>query len=663
MSIIDHPEKRTPFEDGILKDLEDDLPKSERTLIVLMTGPIRTGKSTSLNHLTVKGYPLLNKRGGITQEARKMMHFEAKGDINPCTTRFKYIKVRASEFMRMHGLGELSTSDDDYDIYFIDTEGMGNIFNSLSDLFFGVFSLIKAVGVLLYFDQSPMSNADRVKNIGQSIVMLGILGSESPKICSIMRGGNFDVDADDNDESEGEDDPKEEEWEDTNKYNEKLYNNFRKQDEKNKGTFIRALKKEAIIDEKKISILTMPNCVETEGVAFERTMSDLSKIILEGSTLRSGTELLELIHDGYKTACTMRDVLIGQPSTNTIYINFLKEFCQRKIKDEENAIEKMDTKSISDLSPSFAYDSFEEELKKFIPDVNGLDPMLLQFLKDAKSQSEDRMERVIRNKAKIENNEDFIYRLYEANNFLYAQRPNDTVSIDFIDKDGNTTGKVIDVLVSPEKFIHDNGKKRVECHYLIPTGIKVQRMKTTITNNYVLGFSISTNKERHNEDVTNEYYFDFMTTKMRQLRSRSEDEIIGEKKDGSIENDRSVEGYFGVWRRERIVSTKYEVHVNEDCEFKEVKCEFPENKDLPVVNTKSNTHSSAFNTRGVVWGALGYLSVGVINWIKSPRPILAKFLLISASIVSITLPFVYVSKSNNIKENDLVEGLNSNQKL
>ena len=109
--------KGVPPEERISKEFRVELSQSPRALLVLVIGPSKAGKSTLLNFLTLKEYPLLNKRGKITKEAKEMAHFEVRGGDIPCTADFKYKKVKASEFMEMFNIEGVPAGADDFDIH------------------------------------------------------------------------------------------------------------------------------------------------------------------------------------------------------------------------------------------------------------------------------------------------------------------------------------------------------------------------------------------------------------------------------------------------------------------------------------------------------------------------------------------------------------------
>lgn len=116
-----------------------------------------------------------------------MMYFKAQSGDIPCTTDFKYKRMKASEFMSIHGIDEINSDFEDFDIFFIDTEGFSTINGVSEDLFLGMFSLLGGVSVQMYLDQTPMTDIGRVKCLVQNLTVSSFLGSEHPKKQFLLR--------------------------------------------------------------------------------------------------------------------------------------------------------------------------------------------------------------------------------------------------------------------------------------------------------------------------------------------------------------------------------------------------------------------------------------------------------------------------------------------
>ena len=248
-----------PDEERLLKPFRDDLSQSERALIVLVMGPSRAGKSTLLNYLTVKQFPFLGATGGkITKKFQDVWKFEIAGGDMSCTRDFAYTKLKATEFAEMQKVTSsfIHRPDfKDFDIYFIDSEGFSNIDGASDNLYLGLFTLIGAAGVQIYIDITPTTSTDRVKHLSQNITVSNAMGNQPPRTISIKRSGTSDDNEDEDDNIEKE--------------NMKLYQNLKKQDKKNLPMFTAAVQKIARIDVNKLSILTMPNCTTAQSMHMQ----------------------------------------------------------------------------------------------------------------------------------------------------------------------------------------------------------------------------------------------------------------------------------------------------------------------------------------------------------------------------------------------------------
>lgn len=549
-------------EERILKVFREELSRSPRAIIVLVIGASRSGKSTLLNFLTLKEYPLLSKKGNITPEAKEMEHFETRAGNKPCTTDSKYKKVRGSEFMVMHGLKGVPPGTEDYDIFFIDTEGFGNIVGISEDLFLGIFSLLGGVGVLIYLDVTGMTDANRVKCLAQNISVSRFLGYNPPKTISIARGSKPIV---------------EEEEDDDEAYNTKLYDSLKKQDEKTIPVFIKTLNEQAVIDEGKISILTMPKCDQIEGIAYKRTVSDLSSMIVSDTSIKSGKELLELISRSYDKVCNIKEHLSGKLTIDSIFTDLLKDFCWKMIKEKREDVleifrESNKESSYGDFSSicngkdskisnysEEPYIRFERALKKIIPNLDQVDK---DFLKTLKEKSIAKMESDIKGVSAVicEKMGDYkgtLYSLYEANKYLYKQRPSNRLTISSIDSYGNLVDKDISVIVQPECFY---GPKNVKMYSVFPVGIKVMKIKTvtTIKDGIFYGKTEST-EVKYKEDITDGYRFNFLS---KTLVPKDEDKYIK----CTYNYNKTWSWIF--WATETIEKTIIKVIVDKECNFK-----------------------------------------------------------------------------------------------
>ena len=322
------PEKR------LSKNFRRALSNSERAVIVLVFGPGKVGKSTLLNFLTVDGYPFPRNGGSyIPPEAIDMAKFVVRSGDKPCTIDFDYIKMSASEFRGIHNIP--ADDSNDFDIFFIDSEGFGNTIGASRDLFLGLFTLMGVSCVQLFLHNSPTRNDYRIECLAQSIVAGKILGNSGSNIISITARGTADLSGVDS----------------SNDIQEVILNKLKEQDEGNENEFIEKLREKAEIKEINnetgvtrniVSIITLPECCEDNGAAYRERIKDLSRMILEKAEPRNGKELLGTPSDenndsktsfskAYSKVIQHKQTLEGELSMSSVYNSLLIEFIKQKL--------------------------------------------------------------------------------------------------------------------------------------------------------------------------------------------------------------------------------------------------------------------------------------------------------------------------------------------
>ena len=110
--------------------------------IFIVVGKTREGKSTLLNHI------LFDKSLNIPDNLRISSPFKAMGGEEGITKEFLfYGPIKASEFCRRN---KLVFNGEDFDCFFIDTEGSGNLYQMSKNLYHGIFSLESITTCILF---------------------------------------------------------------------------------------------------------------------------------------------------------------------------------------------------------------------------------------------------------------------------------------------------------------------------------------------------------------------------------------------------------------------------------------------------------------------------------------------------------------------------------
>jgi len=110
--------------------------------IFITVGKTREGKSSLLNHI------LLDKSKNLPKNLRLSSPFKAKGGEYSTTKEFLfYGPIKASEFCRRN---ILEFNGEDFDCFFIDTEGSGNLYQMSKNLYHGIFSLESITTCILF---------------------------------------------------------------------------------------------------------------------------------------------------------------------------------------------------------------------------------------------------------------------------------------------------------------------------------------------------------------------------------------------------------------------------------------------------------------------------------------------------------------------------------
>ena len=127
------------------EQFKNSLNNSFNPKIFIVVGKTREGKSTLMNHI------LLDKSLGIPQNLRISSPFRARGGEDAITKEFLfYGPIKASEFCRRNNL---AFNEEDYDLFFIDTEGSGNLYQMSRNLYHGIFSLESITTCILFISK------------------------------------------------------------------------------------------------------------------------------------------------------------------------------------------------------------------------------------------------------------------------------------------------------------------------------------------------------------------------------------------------------------------------------------------------------------------------------------------------------------------------------
>ena len=127
--------------------LADKLARAQNPMIVIIIGKTREGKSTTLNLI------LADKTVRIGS-LRIKVPFAAAGGTDPETKEFQfYGPIKASELCRRN---KLPLIGQDRDIFFIDTEGAGNLYKMSNNLHQGVFALGSVSSCTLFMSKGTI---------------------------------------------------------------------------------------------------------------------------------------------------------------------------------------------------------------------------------------------------------------------------------------------------------------------------------------------------------------------------------------------------------------------------------------------------------------------------------------------------------------------------
>ena len=112
--------------------------------IFIAVGKMRGGKSSLLNHI------LLDKSKNLPKNLRLSSPFKAKGGENSTTKEFLfYGPIKVSEILRRNKL-KFNGNEEDYDFFFIDSEGTGNLYQISKNLYHGIFLLESITTYILF---------------------------------------------------------------------------------------------------------------------------------------------------------------------------------------------------------------------------------------------------------------------------------------------------------------------------------------------------------------------------------------------------------------------------------------------------------------------------------------------------------------------------------
>ena len=185
----------TQVADGKLKGeftraLADKLARAQNPMIVIIIGKTREGKSTVLNQI------LLDKTVRIGS-LRIKVPFAAAGGTDPKTKEFQfYGPIKASELCRRNMLPLIGQ---ERDIFFMDTEGAGNLYEMTNNLHHGVFALESVSSCTLFMSKATIER-DTIQYIQRHLQVSRFFAKGSkayPGLALIARDVGLNVESDD----------------------------------------------------------------------------------------------------------------------------------------------------------------------------------------------------------------------------------------------------------------------------------------------------------------------------------------------------------------------------------------------------------------------------------------------------------------------------------
>ena len=138
--------------------------------IFIVVGRTREGKSTLLNHL------LLDKNLDLPKNLRLSKPFKTRGGEEATTKEFLfYGPIKMEEFCRRN---KLEFNGEDGDCFFIDTEGIGNLYQMSKNLFHGIFAL-ESISTSILFLSKGIIDQETVLYISRHIQTSKLFNSSS----------------------------------------------------------------------------------------------------------------------------------------------------------------------------------------------------------------------------------------------------------------------------------------------------------------------------------------------------------------------------------------------------------------------------------------------------------------------------------------------------
>jgi len=156
---------------SISKEFEDKLMNSKNPKIVMVIRNRIEGKNTEFNHL------LFDKTSKIPKYLRNISSpFPSKGGENAITKEFLfYGPIKASELCRRN---KIEFEGEDFDYFFVDTEGTGNLYHMSENLYQGVFSLESITSCILFVSKGTIDE-EEILYISRHIQASKLLNSTS----------------------------------------------------------------------------------------------------------------------------------------------------------------------------------------------------------------------------------------------------------------------------------------------------------------------------------------------------------------------------------------------------------------------------------------------------------------------------------------------------
>lgn len=513
---------------GTLNNLFKDLSESDSAIVVLAAGASRQGKSTIVNCLCTDCPPPDPTK---LASRRKKWAFKENGGTSPCTKGLQYAKISASDFRYKFDL----PGESNFDIFFVDTEGFGNIEGCSPNLFLSLFSLLGIACVQLFVKKDV--DESMVVSLSQNITISRIFDIEYPPTIINARGSlEFNDNYDDDDDEKT-----------LEEMNDGLYINLQGQDERNLSKVLTKLKEKVgkkdddegvFLSEENFSLVSLPDCNRENTSVYLKVLKKVSEMILRRAKPCSGKELIQKFASISSKNEPYSQALANQNDQGEVQVKLIDLYISRKLSELESDalvnfrlfVHEKDlsyAKRILDVGPECdpklkgclgaPYELLLKKLESILPGLDKVDSIHLGYLDSLKTRSIERMGKSFRNEVvlmiSLGDANGRIYHLYKNNESLDGVKPGNIVTINLIDSDGKKTDKQVKVRVLNETFEYeyeeDGVKKIITLHHIFPVGIRILRLNKNKSYGRIALFMGTNINSSEPIDITEGYHFDF----------------------------------------------------------------------------------------------------------------------------------------------------------